>query len=404
MPYINARGEVLNDGSKLHNGEGFGVGAGLLGPAGRHRLDPGFWQPYLDSKGRTCLELRTGRWEVTNSGDLVPETEVRLVREMRARGIDNPVWNAATLRKDQWVTMQQRVVRATRQRLNAWADLSAAAPASVGGSAWGRMTYEYQAMNDPGEAVKSMDPVAPGRRDRPLFNLVSIPLPVTHSDFYFSDRELEVAAQGGFMLDTTMAEAAGRRIGELVEQTLIGTATGVTFGPSSAADSRYASTTSTEYGYTNFPWRVTKTDLTAPTGTNPEAVMTDVLEMVETMQTNGFFGPYRLYTSTGYSRYLSDDYFRTGSTSAVRSLRERLMEIEGIASIKRLDYLTSGYQMILVQMDAEHMQALNGMDVTVMRWTGTGGLEHFFKVMAIMVPILKAPYNGVAPIIHGTTS
>ncbi len=404
MPLIDSRGRVINDGSMLHNGQGFGVGASLLGPQNRpSRLDPGFWQPYLDSRGRTCVELRTGNIEVNNEGRHIPETRVEFVHHLRARGIDNPVWNTATLRKDQWIQMQQRVVHATRQRLSAWADLSAMS--TVGGfNAWAKTTYEYQAMNDPGEAVKSMDGVDPGRTDRPLFNLISVPLPVTHSDFYFTDRELEVAAAGGTPLDTTMAEAAGRRIGELVEQTLIGTATGVTFGPSAASDTRYTSTTSTEYGYTNFPYRVTKTNLATPVTTAPETTVGNVLDMIETMNLNGFFGPYVLYHSTGFSRFLNDDYFRSGGTAVTRTWRERLMSIEGISAIRRLDYLTSGYQMILVQMDSEYMQAINGMDVTVMRWESLGGLRHNFKVLCIAVPLLKSPYNGVAPIIHATTS
>lgn len=401
--YINARGEVLNDGSMLHNGQGYGVGAGLLDAPGPSRLDPGFWQPYLDSRGRTCLELRTGRFEVSNEGKITPETKVHFVRELRARGIDNPVWNAATLRKDQWIHMQQRVIQAVRQPLRAWQDLVNSS--SVGGfNAWAKLTYEYQASNDPGEAVKSMDPVAPGRTDRPLVNLVSVPLPVTHSDCWFTDREMEVAASGGMPLDTSMLEAGGRRCGELIEQTTIGTATGVTFGPSAAADTRYASTTSTVYGYTNFPWRITKTDLTAPTGTNPEAVMTDVLEMIDLANNQGFYGPFYLYHSTGYTRYFNDDYYRSGSTSAVRLLRERLMAIEGVLDIRRLNFLTSGYQLLLVQMSPEYMQAINGMEPTVLRWDSSGGLRHNFKVLMIMEPLLKAPYSTIAPIVHGTTS
>jgi hypothetical protein len=122
------------------------------------------------------------------------------------------------------------------------------------------------------------------------------------------------------------------------------------------------------------------------------------------MQTNYFFGPYILYHSTGYSQYLNDDYFRTGSTSAIRTVRERIMEVEGIQDIRRLDFLTSGYQLILVQMDPEVAQAIDGMQITTVQWESQGGMRQNFKVMAIQVPLLKSPYNGVAGIIHGTTS
>lgn len=371
-----------------------GQGHGELGAAmDRVRWDPGYLRPWLD--------VKTGRQYVTvnERGKLKNYS----TRQMFARGVHVPmVANAMTLTKDQWIQFSRDIVKATRQRLRAWSDL--AASSTVGGfDAMGKPTFEYQASNDPGEAVQDMDGVIDGRNDTPLLALKSIPLPITHSDFMFTERQIAISRNSGMPLDSTMAEAAGRRVAEMIEKQTIGVETGMTFGPSSSTDTRYTGT-STIYGYTNFPYRVTKTDLTAPTGSNPEAVMTDVLEMVETMQTNGYYGPYMLYTSTPYSRYLSDDYFRTGSTSAVRSLRERIMEIEGIQDIRRLDYLTSGYQMILVQMSPEVAQAIDGMGITTVQWQSQGGLRHNWKVMAIQVPLLKMPYNGVAGIIHGTTS
>jgi len=394
--FIDTNGLVINDGSRVTaNGGGFGT----VGETFRDvRFDPGMLQPYLGPGGHQYVTLNVG---------LNPDGTVRQraykTRDLVDRGLSSPVWNAQTLPKQAWVQLQTAVVKATRQRLRAWSDLSARHSIS-GFNAMGKMTLEYQAMTDPGEAVKDMDAITDGRTDTPLFNLKSVPLPITHSDFWFSERQLAVSRNSGMPLDTTMAEAAGRRVAEMIEQTLIGTITGVTYGTRSGDASVAHTGTSTEYGYTSFPYRVTKTDLTTPTGSNPEAVMTDILEMVETMQGNGFFGPYMLYHSTGYSRYLSDDYFRTGSTSAVRSLRQRIMEIEGIEDIRRLDYLTSGYQLVMVQMDPEVCQAINGMDITTVRWESQGGMRQNFKVMAIQVPLLKSPYNGTSGILHGTTS
>jgi hypothetical protein len=149
---------------------------------------------------------------------------------------------------------------------------------------------------------------------------------------------------------------------------------------------------------------VTKTDLNTPTGANPEAIKQDVIEMRETMYSNGFFGPFVLYTSTGYDAFLDDDYFRSGSTAVQRTLRERIKDIDNISDVRRLDYLTSGYQMILVMMDPTVAQAINAMDITTVQWDSQGGMRKNFKVMCIKVPLLKAPFNGVAAIVHGTTS
>lgn len=368
------------------------------------RFDPGYLRPYYDQHGQKCVTVNTGKMRY-NAQTKQHEPVMQKVRinDLMQRGIYSPVFNATTLPKEAWIEFDRAVVRSTRNRLQAWADLAARNPRG-GFNAMSRMTLEYQAMSDPGEAIVDMDGITDGRTSRPLFNLKSVPLPITHSDFWFSQREIMVSQQTGTPLDTTMAEAAGRRVAEMIEQTLIGTITGTTFGTRSGDTATAHTGTSTVYGYTNYPYRVTKTDLTTPTGTNPEAVMTDVLEMVETMQTNGFYGPYILYHSTPYSRYLNDDYFRSGSTSAVRTLRERLMEIEGIEKIQRLDYLTSGYQLILIQMDSEVAQAIQGMDIMTVQWESQGGMRVNFKVMAIQVPLLKSPYSGVAGILHGTTS
>jgi hypothetical protein len=381
------------------NGQGHGqVGQQLAGV----RFEPGLLRPFIDSKGRHCVLISNGRYKEGPGGVMVPETKKYLVSDLQARGIHSPVFNAMSLTKEAWQELDRAVVRATRQRLRAWTDLAASSTRG-GFNAMSKMTLEYQSMTDPGEAVVDMDGITDARMDRPLFNLRSIPLPITHSDFWFSEREIAVSRNSGVPLDSTMAEAAGRRVAEMIEKTVIGVETGVTYGTVTSGPGTHTGT-STVYGYTNFPYRVTKTDVTTPTGTNPDAIMTDVLEMVETMQTNGFFGPYILYTSTGYSRYLSDDYFRTGSTSAVRSVRQRLLEIEGIQDIRRLDYLTTGFRLILVQMDPEVAQAIDGMGLQTVMWQTVGGLRTNFKVMAIQLPLLKTPYNGVAGIIDGTTS
>jgi uncharacterized linocin/CFP29 family protein len=382
------------------NGQGHGeVGAAL----GEVRFDPGLLRPFIARDGQPAVTVNTGRmrWDEKLRRD-VPVTATYKAADLAARGIAVPTANATSLRKNDWINIDTAVQRATRQRLRAWADL--AASSSVGGfNGMAKLTHEYESMTDPGEAVVDMDGLADGRNDSPLFKLRSVPLPITHSDFWFSERRLAVSRNSGTPLDTTMAEAAGRRVAEMIERTLLGVETGVTYGTQTAGVGTHDGT-STVYGYTNFPYRVTKTDLTTPTGSNPEAVKQDVIEMRETMYTNGFYGPFMLYHSTGYDAFLDDDYFRSGSTAASRTLRERVGEIEGIAGIRRLDYLTSGYQMVLVQMTSDVAQAINAMDVTTVQWDSQGGLRKNFKVMAIQVPLLKAPYNGVAGIVHGTTS
>jgi hypothetical protein len=401
-------GTVVNDGAHVQNGQFAGPAADAFAVDGMS-WQPGINRPYVEtnpnspSRGKRCVTLATGRMVSNAKGQAVPEYRKYLIEDLQRRGINSPVWNALLLPKDAWIRLDAAVTRPSRQRLNAWEDLAAAS--SVGGfDAWSTWTFEYQGISDPGEARVDMDPVVPGRTDRPRFDLRSLPLPVTHSDFFYTKREIDTSRRSGQPLDTTMGESCTRRVEEVVEQTTIGTTTGVTYGPSATSDARYVGT-STVYGYTNSPYRITKTDLNVPTAANPEKAVEDVLEMLELMYAQGFFGPFTLYHSTGYSRFYNDDYFRTGGTAAVRTTRERLMNIENISAIKRLDYLTSGYQLVLVQLgNPATAQAINGMPPTLLQWETSGGLMLNFKVMAIQVPLIRGNFAGVTAIVHGTTA
>jgi hypothetical protein len=266
-----------------------------------------------------------------------------------------------------------------------------------------KLTLEYEAMSDPGEAVVDMDGLSDARQDSPLFKLRSLPLPITHSDFNFSSRRIAVSRNTGTPLDTTMAEAAGRRVAEMIERTVIGIETGASYATQTAGYGAHDGT-STVYGYTNCPARITKTNLTIPTGSNPEATVADILAMRSLMYNNKFFGPFMIYHSTDWDLYLDNDYARLGGSNANLTLRQRLKAIEGIQDVRRLDYLTNTFTMIMVQMTPDVARAINGMDITTVQWESQGGMRLNFKVMAIQVPQVRWDYNGIAGIIHATTT
>lgn len=390
--------DLIANGSANVGGTAMALGS-ITSPVNQ----PGLYRPYINRNGIPCVTVNGRHRQNHDTGEWFREQVEYPIEALRRRGVMTPVMNAATLTKQAWQQLDSLIVEARRTRLRAWTDAVAAVPHAKF-NAYAKRTLEWHAMNDPGSAIVDMDGLAEGRNDSPLLKLYSVPLPITHSDFFYSDRDIEVSRGTGMPLDTTDARAKTRRVMETIEDTLIGTVTGVTYGTVSAGPGAHTGD-SEVYGYTNYPYRVTKTDLTTPTGTNPEAINTDVLEMIETMQTNGFYGPYMLYHSTPYSRYLADDYYRTGSTSAVRSVRERIMENPEILDIRRLDRLTSGYQFILVQWnDPEVMTMIDGMPPTMLQWDEKGGMMKKFKVWAIQVPALKTPYNGVSGILHGTTS
>lgn len=384
----------------IKNGEAFGpVGEQLQGC----RFDAGLLRPYLDERGRKCVTVNTGRSRYDREKHkFVPVYEKALVSEMIGNGIPIPVANATTLRKDEWIELDRVVLAEARARLRAWTDLAAANTFSVSGMS--REVLEHETMSDPGEAQVDMDGLSEGRGDTPVFQLEGLPLPITHSDFHYSARKLATSRNIGQPLDTTMAGIAGRRVAETIEKMVIGTVSAFAYGASTAY-----SQTAGVYGYITYPDTNSKTDLSTPDGTNPEAVVQDVLEMRDLLYADNFFGPYVLYTSTAYDQWLDNDYFRSGGTSVTRTLRERLEAIEGITAVRRLDYLTAAatsknYAMILVQMTPDVARAVNGMDITTVQWESKGGMQLNFKVMAIQVPQFRSDYSGRCGIVYATTA
>lgn len=384
----------------VQNGQGYGDVAGALAGC---RFDPGMMRPYFDEKGQRCVTVNTGRKvKDKTTGEYVPEYKKALISQLASNGMGTPVWNATSLRKDEWIQMDRQILKEARQRLRAWTDLAAAS--SFGGfNGMAKTVLEAEAMSDPGEAMVDMDGLSEGRSDSPLFKNRGLPLPITHSSFWFSQRNLAVSRNSGTPLDLTMAEAAGRRVAEMVEKTLIGAETGLSFGKA-ANYSDYE--IPTVYGYTNFPQRNSKEDLTVPTGSNPSSTVADVLEMRQLLYDDHFYGPYMLYHSDDWDTYMDNDYFAlatSGMAAPTQTLRERLRKIEGIQDVRRLDFLTDTFTLLLVQMTSDVARAVNGMDITTVQWETRGGMQLNFKVMAIMVPQLRADYSGRCGIVHATT-
>ena len=373
----------------------------------QHRLQ----RPYFPDRGPNadipCVTVNTGRWTTEKGVKRPILQQMRIVDLLNKYGITNPVLltaNATALRKEQWIQLDNTIQKSYRQRLKAWADLLAASP--LGGfNAMAKMTYEYQVMSDPHEALVDMDALSDGRGDTPLFLLRSVPLAITHSDFHYSQRMLDVSGGNGQPLSMDSGEAAARRIGELVEKTLIGVETGVTYGTQSTGITAH-NLTSTVFGYTNYTNRNTKTNFTAPTagGWTPETTYNEILTALSTLMDDYVYGPFMLYYSTDWHQYMHRMFSVSGGNTPGENLRDRILKIEDIADVRRLDFLTSTFTLILVSMTSDVAQAINGMDVTTVQWPTVGGLQQNYKVMVIQVPLLKSDYSGKCGILHGTTA
>ena len=419
------------------NGQAHGMVANTLMA---YNGDYGFLRPFIETdpnhpyRGRPCVIVNTGQHKFnTQTGKDEPVRAQFLINELQGRGINSPVFNATALRKEEWIQLDAVVLRAARLRLRAWADLAAAN--SFGGfNGMAKMVLEHETMSDPGNAQVDMDGLSEGRTDSPQWQLQGVPLPITHSDFWYSSRRLAVSRNSGTPLDTVSGEAAGRRVAERIEKTLIGTYTGINFGGSGTP---YASgynygRPSTVYGYTNFPSRLTNTLFYKPTGNGrsgtgwvPADTLKDVLSALDQLRAQQFYGPFMIYTSNDWDQYMDNDYFLTATATNTpisnMTLRNRLRQIDGIADVRRLDFLFASAQvpavpgsdfeagpypftLIFVQMTPDVARAVNGMDITTLQWETKGGLQLNFKVMCIQVPQLRADFYGRCGILQATAT
>lgn len=332
--------------------------------------DPGVLRPWLGPDGRSYMTINK---------DGKPQT-------IRANA-------QATLTKEAWLQLDTAILRVARNRLRAVADLRAAGLTFTIPNGMGTSVLQYQRMNDTGNVLISMDPIRTASDFRPIFDSVYLPLPFIHSDFQLGARELAMSRQGGAPLDTTKGEMAGRRVAEETEKLTLGRLDTYTYGGG------------TIYGMTNFTGKLTAT-ITAPTasGWTPATHLTEMLAARQTLQDAKHYGPYMVYYSSAWDKYLDNDF----STSYPnKSLRMRVREVDGFTEVRTLDYLdtsSSTYNIIILELDSGTIRLVIGMDVTTLEWEEMGGLQKNYKVMCIIIPQLRADFDGNTGILHASTA
>lgn len=336
--------------------------------------DPGILRPFKDKKGRefvTLYNAQTGKFEtkrITCYNDTLPH--------------------------EVWMEIDETVTRAAQMRLKAVADLRSAGLTKNITNGFSIPLLMTQRATRQGTAKIAMDPAQKGDNDRPEFDSTLLPLPVIFADAWHGARELAISKRGGLPLDMAQFEDAGRAVAVAAEQLVLG---------NHPTYSQFSYGGGTIYGYLDYPGRTTAT-ITAPTavGWTPSTMFLEVLAMRQAAYTNLKYGPFVLYLAPTWAQYL-DRYYNTtvAGTTVSKTLRACLLEIEGVESIRELDYLT-GWDVLMVQMESSTVRLVVGMEVTTVQWEEDGGLSQHYKVMAILVPHLREDIEGNCGIIHGS--
>lgn len=366
-------------------------------------------QPWLDSRGRACVTITNldGKFSKGDStgGEPRPVLESYLIQDLLNRGLRVPVTaNATSLHQDAWKALDAAVVTAARQPMVAAADLEASNSVPI--DPMRKMIAEYRAISDPGKAIVDMDATSDGPRDTPIELIRAVPITLTHCDFGYSDRELQVSRSGGSGFDVSMGDSAAARVGESIEDNVLGNVTGRTYGTISAGPGAHSGT-STVYGYRTFGERLTKTNFTAPVVGSfvPDTAYQQFLQAIKQLKDQYHFGPYKLYYSTDWDPFMHQAYSTSGGNHPGETLHSMLMKHPSISGIMEVPRLTATFTIFLVQMQGPTApQMISGMDVNTIQWEEKGGLEHRFKVIASKTPRMRSDYNERTSILHGTTA
>lgn len=411
---------IINEGGNLR---GEGPVASVLANC---RADIGLMRPYFDEQGHPSVTVNTGRVELVEVRDKVgllkgikrkPIYEQVRIKDLKDAGIQLPnVTNSTSLRRDEWLEFDNQLIEPQRERLRFYRDIARMSTHSFNGL--GTLMLEHETVNDPGKAYMDFNALSEGTTDTHLFQPEGQPVPIFHTSFDYDIRRLMASRKGGNPLNVRAANWGTRRLMELVEDTCIGiTGSPVEYGesPRTVGYSR----TPAVYGALTFPDRISKTDLTIPTGSNPEATITDILEMRDLLYAANHYGPYGIYHSTDWDQFLDHDYARTGGNNANMTLRQRILAIgtEGgeadveqrqIRFVKRLDRLTPAnshaFTMIMVSMNPGVVRALNGLPVTMFQYETKGGWNIHFKIACIMLAEWFADYDGNCGLVHARTA
>ena len=299
----------------------------------------------------------------------------------------------ATLRKDEWIDLEDQVIEAARERLVIVDDLvSMGLTYNVGGL--GTIISEWETASEMTDAKINMDGESHDEKDRQEFGLNGVPIPVVSKSFSIGERVLLASRQRGASLDVTQGTEAARAVARVSEAMVFN---GANIGASNSAGNRYSIP-----GLTNFPGRETFTisDWTDTVNVSPEDIFSELLQMVQKLETEQrHFGPFHVYIPGEYAFRFREDFKEFGT----RTLMQRALDEDVIASIRVSDTLSVG-NVVMVQMTRSVLDLAIAADVTTVQWQSGSNWTNHFQVYAAWAPRLKADFDSRTGILHASTS
>jgi hypothetical protein len=339
--------------------------AGASGSAGQRLLaanmDSRALRPYINHEGQAVIALPTGGMIAANDGSQIQELK------------EVPVGNA-TLQKEEWLQFDTAVRDVARVRLPFVQMLRSRGLVFPITNPLGTTVLQWQDVSDMNDAEMNMDAITRTSNDRLDFGDNYLPLPIVMKQWHLNIRALSASRTSGQALDVQQARVSTIKVAEFIENMFINGASSYTFG------------NGTIYGITDHP-NVNSYTLSGEwdaSSTTGGAIISDVLGMKQASIDAKHYGPWTLCVPTEYETTLDDDH----KSESERTIRERILAIEGIEQVMVVDKLAAG-KVVLIELMADTIEAVVGMDPRPVEWSTEGGLVSHYKTMAIIVPRIR---------------
>jgi len=290
----------------------------------------------------------------------------------------NSLRTNALLRQDDWKALDKAVQDVAQKRYVGVADLLGRGQRLTIPNGLSKMILESENVSDMRDAELNMSGVTRGQNDTVNYEVVGVPLPLTHKDYELDIRRLAASRNSGTPLDSTQARLATKKVTNYGEALLFN-------GSSSFTYADYVI-----YGYLDFPSinsRSMGTDWASDTGAN---ILTDVLAAKQLSITAMHFGPWFMYLPTNFDTTMDQDYSTAKGSNTVG---ERILAVTGLEQLKVADVLTAS-NVVMVQMDSDVVRMVEGLPLTNVEWDQQGGMIQNMKIMTIMVPEIRADQDG----------
>lgn len=301
---------------------------------------------------------------------------------------ERPINTNATLRKDEWINLEDAIIEAARERLVIVDDMrSAGLTYNVGGL--GTLVSEWETASEITDAEITMDGETQTQKDRQEFGLNGVPIPIVMKDFDIPERMLMASRQRGASLDITTGAEAARSVARRSEKMVF-------YGAGIGAVSSY-----TIPGLFTFSGRETFTISNwALQATTPQVIFAEILAMIAKMETEQrCFGPFNLYIPAAYSSRFREDF----KANSDKTLMQRCLEEPLISSIKVADAIVGG-NVAMICMQNRYLDLAVASDVTTVQWQSGSGFTNKFKTYAAWAPRLKNDFDGRTGIMHAATA